>query len=371
MAAPTEDATGPVAATRSRARQVVQSLLSLALVVAIFVFVLPQVADLSLVWEEIRAMTWVETATLVAVATWNLATYSFVWMACLPGLGFVKAGVAAEASTAVANTVPGGSYLAIGLTYTMLHSWGFRRSIVTLALLVTGLWNTFAKLALPVLALVALGFVGGATIGRVIAGALGVAALIGAVTLITVALRNEASAARIGILAGRAASVPLRAVKRPAATGWDIAVVRFREKVIGLVRTRWHLMTGATIVSHLSLFAVLLVALRAVGVSEDEVSWAEALAAFSFTRLVTAIPVTPGGLGVVELALAGGLVAAGGDNEQVVAAVLVYRVLTFLPPVPIGVACYVVWRVKRSWRRDPTPSAPSSPAAGGPARIPV
>ena len=102
---------------------------------------------------------------------------------------------------------------------------------------------------------------------------------------------------------------------------------------------------------------VLLVALRAVGVSESEVSWAEALAAFSFARIVTAIPLTPGGLGVVELALTGGLVAAGGDRPQVVAAVLIYRFLTFLPPIPLGVASYVFWRRNRSWRRAAVPSA--------------
>jgi uncharacterized protein (TIRG00374 family) len=238
---------------------------------------------------------------------------------------------------------------------------------------VTGLWNTFAKLALPVLALVALAFVGGATTGRVLGGALGVVALVAAVAVLWLALRSEASAARIGNAAAAATSAVTRVLRRLPATGWDIAVTRFREKVIGLVRTRWHLMTGATIVSHLSLFAVLLVALRSIGVAEHEVSWAEALAVFSFTRLVTGIPITPGGLGVVELAMSGGLVAAGGDNEQVVASVLVYRVLTFLPPVPIGVACYVVWRVKRSWRRTPVPStrSPSSPSPGGSARVPV
>ena len=41
--------------------------------------------------------------------------------------------------------------------------------------------------------------------------------------------------------------------------------------------------------------------LRPVGVSNDEVSWQEVLAAFSFVRLLSAVPITPGGLGVVEL----------------------------------------------------------------------
>jgi len=48
---------------------------------------------------------------------------------------------------------------------------------------------------------------------------------------------------------------------------------------------------------------VLLVCLRDVGVSDAEVGWAEVLAVFAFARLVTAIPITPGGAGLVEAAL--------------------------------------------------------------------
>ena len=80
-----------------------------------------------------------------------------------------------------------------------------------------------------------------------------------------------------------------------------------------------------SLVSHLSLYAVLLVALRDVGVSEAEVGWAEVLAVFAFARLATAIPLTPGGLGFVEGVLFTGLVGAGGDPDQVAAAVVVYR----------------------------------------------
>ena len=346
----------PAPTRKSTRRRVIQAVLSLALVVAIFVFVLPQVADVSKVWSNIRAMTWLELTTLLLIAVWNLATYWLVWMACLPGLGLGQAGVATEASTAVANTVPGGSYLAVGITYAMFHSWGFRRSVITLALLVSGIFNNFAKLALPVLALVCLALQGNVTAGRVTAGLLGIAALVGAVTVFVLALRTEESAARLGNTAARAASFFTRLIHRPPATGWDIAVRRFREKTIDLLRNRWHVITLATLMSHVSLYIVLLVTLRHVGVSEAEVSWAEVLAAFAFARLVTAIPLTPGGLGVVELALTTTLVAAGGNREQVVAAVLVYRALTYVLPIPIGAACYLAWPRLKRWKREPQPS---------------
>lgn len=113
------------------------------------------------------------------------------------------------------------------------------------------------------------------------------------------------------------------------------------------------MLTLATLVSHLSLFLVLLLALRHIGVSNREVSWAEALAVFAFARLVTAIPITPGGIGIVEVALIAGLSAAGGARPQVAAAVLVFRALTYVLPIPLGLGAYVFWRRNSSWRRAP------------------
>lgn len=353
----------PVPATkkRSASRTALQSLLSVAVIVVIFVFVLPKIADFAQVWKSIRAMTGAEISVLSVVAVWNLCTYWFVWMSVLPGLKVTQAAVATEASTALANTVPGGSYLSIGLTYAMFHSWGFRRSIVTLALLISGIWNNFAKLAVPVLALACLALQGGVTPARLIAAALGIAGLVAAIAVFALALRTEAAAARIGNTAARAASSVLRLLHKPPATGWDIAVTRFRQKTIGLLRRRWHAITLTTVVSQLSLYLVLLAALRQIGVSNAEVNWAEVLAVFAFARLVTAIPITPGGVGVVELALVTGLVAAGGDEPAVVAAVLVYRVLTYLVPVPLGLISYALWRLNKSWRKAPQPSAPPLP----------
>jgi putative heme transporter len=143
--------------------------------------------------------------------------------------------------------------------------------------------------------------------------------------------------------------------------------VRFRARTLELLEHGWVPITAATLVSHLSLYAVLLACLRAVGVSDAEVSWAQVLAVFAFMRLLTIVPFTPGSAGVVELALIAPLVAAGGDREQVTAAVLVYRALTWGLQIPIGVACYLWWR--RSQRRTQpatsgTPQVATPKAAG-------
>ena len=70
----------------------------------------------------------------------------------------------------------------------------------------------------------------------------------------------------------------------------------------------------------------------------------ESFAAWALVRLLTAIPITPGGLGVVELGLTGTLVGFGGSRDQVIAAVLLYRALTFLPPLPLGLLAGLTFR---------------------------
>jgi putative heme transporter len=341
----------------TRTRLVVQGVLSLVLVVGIFYYLLRGI-DLATVWTEIQALTGLELATLVAIAGWNLCTYAWVWMSVTPGLGFWRAMAMTQATTAVANTVPGGSAIGIGMTYGMLGSWGYSRSRSTTAVLVSGVWNSFIKLGLPVLALALVALQGGATGGRVIAALLGIAGLVGAVVVFALLLRSEEQARRFGLLAGRVASWLLGWVRRPPVAGWELATVKFRSRTVGLVQRRWVAITVTSLVSHLSLYLVLLVTLRHVGVSDAEVSWAEVLAVFAFARLATAIPLTPGGAGFVEAVLIGGLVAAGGARPQVAAAVLVYRALTWLLPIPVGIGTYLWWR-RRSFvaagKEAPTP----------------
>jgi uncharacterized protein (TIRG00374 family) len=341
----------PATTRRSRTRLVVQGVVSLVLVVAIFYF-LRKKFDPAQMWTAIADMTWLELALLGLLAVWNLCTYAFVWMAVTPRLGFGRAMMMTQATTAVANTVPAGSAIGIGMTYSMLGSWGYSRSRSTTAVLVSGVWNSFIKLGLPVLALALVALQGGASGRRVLAALLGIAGLVAAIVVFALMLRSQDQAHRFGLLAGRVASRLLRLVGRPPVAGWELATVKFRARTIGLVERRWVAITATSLVSHLSLYLVLLVALRDVGVGDAEVSWAEVLAVFAFARLTTAIPLTPGGLGFLEGVLVTGLVGAGGDPDEVAAAVVVYRALTWALPILVGIGCYVWWR-RRSWTAIP------------------
>jgi uncharacterized protein (TIRG00374 family) len=356
----------PAAARRGwrdpRLRKAAQVLVSAALVGGIFWYVLQQFADLSEVWTAARSLTGWEVAGLVVAATWNLATYWILMVIATPGLTYPQSVVVTESTTAVSNSLPAGGALGVGLTYSMLSSWGFSKSRSTLSVLVTGIWNNFAKLGMPIVALAILAVQGEPGGGRMVAALFGLVGLVGALAVFALILRSEDFARRAGLIGERGMSALRKVVRKAPVHGWDHAVTKFRGRVIGLVRHRWAGLTISTVVGHLSLYAVLLITLRVMGVSDAEVGWAQVLAAFAFARLLTAIPLTPGGVGIIELALIAALTDAGGADAEVVASVLIYRLLTYVVPILFGGLTYLYWRRNRSWRG----SAPPMPAALAP-----
>ena len=345
-----------------RLRKVAQVVVSAALVVGIFWYVLQQFADLSEVWAAIRTLTWLEVFGLVVAATWNLVTYWILMVIATPGLTYPQSVVVTESTTAVSNSLPAGGAIGVGLTYSMLSSWGFSKSRSTLSVLVTGIWNNFAKLGMPIVALAILAVQGEPGGGRMVAALFGLVGLVGALVMFALILRSDDFARRAGLVAERVMSALRKVVRKGPVHGWDHAFTKFRGRVIGLVRHRWAALTITTVVGHLSLYAVLLLTLRVMGVSDEEVGWAQVLAAFAFARLLTAVPLTPGGVGIIELALIASLTDAGGEDAEVVASVLIYRLLTYVVPILFGGITYLYWRYNRSWRG----SAPPMPAGLAP-----
>ena len=370
---------GPTSERRARRKRRVRALqvaLSVVVVVAIFALILPKIASYTSVWQTISSLTWLELLTIVLAATFNLFTYWWQMMAALPGLTLGQAAVNNQTTTTIADILPGGGVIALGMTYAQLHSWGFTGSEIALMISTTGIWNSFMKLGLPVIALAILAITGQATSALLIPAAIGLAILAGSLVLFALMLKEKRFARAIGEGVGRAWSWIRTLLRRPPVTGWGERAVRFRKQTIKLVARRWIPLTATTVLSHLALWFVLVLALRHVGVANHEISWAQILAVFAFARLLSAAPITPGGVGLVELALIAGLYAAGRSQTnapldlfraQITAAVLLYRTLTYGLQIPLGGFTYIIWRRKKSWRKpvpheEPAPLPAAAPA---------
>lgn len=355
--------------------RILQLLVSLAIVLGIFAFAIPKIADYHAVWRAVAGMTWFEITTLVGAMLLHLITYWPQQTAAMPGLTIAQAAVNNQTSTSIANTLPGGGFVAVGVSYAIYRSWGFSNNQIALSVLVTGIWNVFMKLGLPIVALVFLAIQGQATGGLLVAAAIGVVVLLTVVFGFALVLWKRESARRIGKGLGRALSFLRGLFGRPPVANWDELAARFRRETVDLVAKRWVELTASTVVSHLALFLVLLLALRHVGISEHQISTAQVLGVFAFGRLITALPITPGGVGVAELGYIAGLLLAGRDQHagvpiglfqaQIVAAVLVFRTLSYGFQIPLGGFAYLVWRQKKSWRKPiPVKEAIAAEGAG-------
>jgi putative heme transporter len=347
---------------RGRRTRLIGGIISAAIVVAIFALVIPKIANYSSVWKTVTQLSPLQVLGVTGAMVFNLFTYWWQTQAAMPGLTLGQAAVNNQIGTTISNILPGGGVIAVGFVTEVFRSWGFTGSQIGLEISTTGIWNSFTKLALPVVALALLAITGKTTTALLIPAIVGLLILAGSVLLFALMLWRKRFARAIGDGLGVAWSRLRRIVRKAPVTTWGEGAVRFRKDTIKLVAKRWIPLTFTTILSHVALFWVLLLCLRFVGVHPSEVTWAQALAVFAFARLLSAAPITPGGVGVVELALIGGLYAAGRHHfdgspaafkAQITAATLLYRTLTYGIQIPLGGFAYIIWRRMKRWRREP------------------
>jgi putative heme transporter len=321
---------------RTGRARIVGTLVSVAVIAAVFAFALPRIADYGDVWDEIRKLSWQWLVVLGLATLLNLATYGPPLMAALPGLSYFHASRITLASTALSVIAPGGAAAGVATTVAMLRVRGFSGRPVGLAVVVMGVWNQSVILGFPILAVAGLAAQGARNRTLEIAALAGLAVFAVIVAGFAIALSSERLANRVGDRAARLVSAVGRFLHKAPVKWNGASFVHFRDESIELIRRRWLFLTAATLAGHLTVFVVLVVSLRAVGVTHAEVSIVEAFAAWTLARILGAIPITPGGVGFVELGLTGVLVAFGASNAEAVAGTMIYRVLTVVPTVLLG-----------------------------------
>ncbi len=327
-------------------RRILRIAVSAALVAATFGFVLPHLASYRSVWPLIEAMTWTQALLVAIAAAGSMASCWIAICAVLPSIRLREAAAANLGSTAVANTLPAGGALAMGVSWAMLSSWGVSAADYVLYTLVSGIWNVVVRLSLPVVALLVLATASRPGAGLVAGTVVGLVLLAATVCGFGLLLRSHSVALRADRWLQRALAIACRLARRSPPSGEAASLTGFRDRAAALLAARGWRITAATVASQLLLWLSLLACLRGTGLSQDQVPWQVSLAAFAFVRLATVLPVTPGGLGVTELGLVG-ILATGTDHRtsvQVIAAVLLYRALTYLLPIPLGIAAGLAWR---------------------------
>lgn len=320
-----------------------------------------QTAELSGAGELLAGLRWSWAAVaLVAEAASYLA--SAVLQQALLRSGRVRVGLTRTtlvglATTAMQNSLPAGAAFAGVFAYRQYRRMGAGELLAAWCVVaVTGcLFVGVTGMALVGLIL-AFGLGSALDLVQVLGGMIAFAAL-----LVIAWVQRE----WVFSQAARLLRLTQRLLHHPAGDARQL-VDGFRRRLGAVVPTRWHwavALGGAILTWGLDLLC-LVFAFAAVGAG---IPWRGLLLAYSAAQLAAALPITPGGLGVVEGSLTVALVAFGGVEVSAVAAVLVYRIISYWAEMPVGwLASLAVGRFRIRPPIQPTPPAPPAlPAADG------
>ncbi len=324
----------PVVAAPSGPRVAVRlavGVVGVAILVALF-WVLPGFVGTS--WPDVGRL-------LASVDPWALAGLTLLWAAtmaaqtlvqsaALPGLRKRDSLALNLAGSAVAGAVPLGGPVSLGVVWAMLRSWGFGRHHFSSYTLVTTVVTTVARLLAPIAAALVLvlgpglpheadQFTVAAAVGLVVIG--GVVGVLAAPPLRR-RLANAPHHRRIGRLAREV----------------DVAIGRS----LSVIRARWRGLVGGSLGLIVLQYFLLLGCFAA---TDADVGPVLVLVAFGAGRLLSVVPITPGGLGVTEAGVAALLVALGAEPSATIASLLLFSLFVVVIEIPLGGVALLLWRL--------------------------
>jgi uncharacterized membrane protein YbhN (UPF0104 family) len=213
---------------------------------------------------------------------------------------------------AMLNSIPGGQAISTIYWYEQLRRYSVQRSVAAFALLVSSLVGIATLVLLTACGLAAGGH------GFAARARFPVLAVAVAIVIATVLGRRRFVAA--ALWAVRRLSGPDAPPPQPVAANHLVLVV-----ALGLLNWVFDA-------------AVLFAALAAMG---QTIPVRGVVVAYTLGQLVSAIPILPGGGGAIEATMSAGLVLAGGTSAGVIAAVILYRIVSAWGLVPLG---WGLWR---------------------------
>jgi hypothetical protein len=314
--------------------------------------------DVDEIVDTVQSLDDADTMALAAMWLLWIGSQGLLTASLIPGLPVRRGVVAYLGPAGVTSIVPGPSDLPF--RYRMLTSWGNTPADATLAVAAGGIFSIGIKLVLPVIAAVGL-VVSGTPITGTLLTVVVLALIVGAgVVVFGFVFGSATRTEQAGRLIAPLWHLALRRLGKPEPDDLPTQMVASRAHAMDTLHDRWIVATWATVLTAATKFALLVMVLRFSGVDESALPWPQVFVVFALVQGLTVIPITAGDAGVSEIAYIGMLTAAAGQGyvNQITAAVLIFRVLTWLLIIPVGLGTLGVWHLQ--WRRrrrsDPQPA---------------
>ncbi len=245
------------------------------------------------------------------------------------------------AGNAISLVVPGGAAFGAATQFRMLAAAGNDSTTAVAGLTAFSLLNIAGLLALPIFVLPAI------LAGTPIANGLQHAALLGILAFLLFAGFGALLLIADGPMrwVGQVVQSVRNRLKRKGdpMSGLPGRLVFERNRIRGVLGQRWK---AAVLLSSGRLFfdfGTLLFCLRATGAKPNP---SLVLLAYAVAKLLALIPITPGGLGIVEAGLSALLILAGVPGGDAVVATLAYRIISYWLPILVGPFAYLAFRLR-------------------------
>ncbi len=261
------------------------------------------------------------------------------------------------AGNAAGKIVPGGPATAGVVQARLLIQSGQPATAVASAITAMGLLTTGILLMLPILTIPAL-LIGPPPARQLELGL--VVSLIVAVVMVALSIAIlvwTPFVIAIGRLAGRVLHLVKHDVTADSASA---ALVTARDRVAASFTGRRTRAVFAAAGNRMFDYAALVAALAALGAHARP---SEVMMAYAVAQALALIPLTPGGLGFVESGLTTLLVLVGVTADQAVVSTLLYRLIAFWLPIPLGALAWAGWRINLHLTRPGRGSGDAGPQA--------
>jgi uncharacterized protein (TIRG00374 family) len=327
--------------------------------ISLYVF-LPSLVAVASSW---RALEHVEWPFALLVLGCEAASFVCLWeldRIALRTRAWFPVAAAQLSGNVAGRLLPGGGATATAFAVSLLGRAGVDTGEATAAFGTSTLLQISTTLALPVLALPAI--LGGAPVNHDLATAayLGVAVLAALLAASAAAFLSDEPLE----LAGRAVQWLLNRTvrRRRPVSGLPQEFIADRDFIRSTVGDRWRAATLAAVGNTGFDYLALLCALRAVGAAPRP---SLVVLAYAAAELLALIPLTPGGLGFVEAGLVGTLTLAGVSAHDALTATLLYRLVAYWLPLPVGGIAYVLFRLRYEGVRNSRTRSAASPIPDG------
>jgi len=353
MAEPAPDLGGPFEPAAKPKRSWVRLALIVALVVVVVLVIRGLLGDVdwAKVADAIGQLRWWQFALLVAVLLLRQFLNALPLALFIPGCTPFRAMQNDQVAILMTTVAPPPSDVVMRLA--MFTSWGIPATSGLAGTVMNTVSFYVVRFGTPLLGVLLMLVLGTFHVGEFVTALVSGAVSAALLAVVWLAFRGEAFTIGLARRLGRLARRVRRGIDPEAWAAW---ATDFRGRVVD--RVPWALPRSlASLVAMVVVDASLIVmSIRFVGVSSAEVPAIEVLVAFLVAYPLTLFPFS--GLGILDAVVVATLLSieAGADEATLLAGFVVWRAITILGPLLLGLLSAGLWKLQLV-RRPPTTAA--------------